>query len=150
MTPDDSRRIPHDPHPSPLPQERERGFYPAIPVSNVRVACATSLPRISASPTRKRLDARLGQTSAIRVNVQMPLSADHDPAGGNQRHQPLAHLERGLEAAQVAVVDADEAALERQRAIEFVFVMDLDQHVETEVVRRLVQRPREVRRRPRP
>ena len=56
--------------------------------------------------------------------------------------QPLADGERRLEGAQVAVVDADQPALERQRALEFALVMDLDQHVEPEVMRGLVERAR--------
>ena len=43
------------PHPSPLPQAGEGAAapaYSAIPVSSIRVACATSACRIRASPTR--------------------------------------------------------------------------------------------------
>ena len=39
----------------------------AMPVSSARVAAATSSWRISASPTRKRLDPSLGEATAIGV-----------------------------------------------------------------------------------
>ena len=84
------------------------------------------------TPARRRQSAWRGDAAL----------GDDDRVGGNERRQPLADFERGLEGPEVAVVDADQPAFERQRALEFGLVVDLDQHVEAEVVRGLVERAR--------
>ena len=55
--------------------------------------------------------------------------ADHDAVARDARREPLADRERGLEGAQVAVVDADQPRLQLQRALELIFVVHFDQHV---------------------
>ena len=40
--------------------------------------------------------------------------------------------QRGVEAAQIPVVDADQAAIERYRAVEFIAVVDFDEHIEAD------------------
>ena len=71
----------------------------------------------------------------------MPLSATTILPSGNVRLETLADVERSLESAQVAIVDADEPALEGKRALQFRLVVRLDQHVQAEVVRRFIQSP---------
>ena len=68
--------------------------------------------------------------------------ADDDAVGRDERRELLADAERHLEGAQVAVVDADELRAERQRALEFGAVVDLDQHVHAEPVGGVDQRAR--------
>ena len=55
--------------------------------------------------------------------------ADHQAISGDQRRQRLAGRKRGLEGAQIAVVDADHRRTKFQRAIELGAVVDFDQHV---------------------
>src|SRR6266702_40595 len=55
--------------------------------------------------------------------------ADHQPFPWDQRRQRLAGRKRGLEGAQIAVVDADHRRTQLERPIELGTVVDLDQHV---------------------
>src|SRR5262245_43992319 len=55
--------------------------------------------------------------------------ADDDAVGWHARCQPLGRGERGLKSFEVAVVDADEARAQAQRALELGGVVHLDQHV---------------------
>ena len=68
----------------------------------------------------------------------MPLSATISRSFGAGA-QALASLKRNLEIAQIAVVDADQRRFERQGAVEFGFVMRLDQHVHMQVMRRDIE-----------
>ena len=89
----------------------------------------------------KGLDADLGEAATIGVPRDAAFG-DDDLVGGNERLQPLADFQRGLEGLEVAVVDADQPAFEPQRALELELVVDLDQHIEAEIVRGLVERAR--------
>src|SRR5262249_45124462 len=55
--------------------------------------------------------------------------ADHEPVARDQRRQGLAGFQRGLEGAEVAIVDADHRRSQLQRAIKLGTVVDLEQHV---------------------
>src|SRR5947209_7165589 len=70
--------------------------------------------------------------------------ADQHPVGGHAGGEALADGERGLKRLQIAVVDADQPVLQRQRARQFLLVVHFDQHVEAEIVRRLVERARAI------
>ena len=72
--------------------------------------------------------ADLGEPREIGGRKDAAL-ADHQPVARNQRRQRLAGRKRGLEGAQVAVVDADHRRPQFQGAIELGTIMDLDQHV---------------------
>ena len=61
-------------------------------------------------------DARLGQPLAVGVTGNAAFR-DYDPALRNRRPEPLAYFERGLEGAQVSVVDADEIGPQATRAV---------------------------------
>ena len=67
-----------------------------------------------------------------RPGVKMPLSPTTMRSAGTQRRQPLAGGKRGLEGPQIAVVDADQPRFQAKRALQFVLVMDFDQHVHAE------------------
>ena len=95
---------------------------------SARVAAVTSACRIRLSPTRKVEDADARQPREIGRRIE-PAFGDDDALARNFRRQPLAHRERGLERAQVAVVDADQARLELERARKLVVVVDFEQHV---------------------
>ena len=58
-----------------------------------------------------------------------PLSATKVQPGGRAADEFVGAREIDREVLQIAVVDADQPRLEPQRAVEFRFVMDLDQHV---------------------
>src|ERR1700722_9659776 len=58
--------------------------------------------------------------------------ADHQAISGDQRRQRLAGRKRGLEGAQVAVIDADHRRTKLQCALEFSAVMDFDQDIHAE------------------
>ncbi|CPL46548.1 Uncharacterised protein [Bordetella pertussis] len=58
---------------------------------------------------------------------------DHALAGRNHRQQVQRRLQRGLEGAQVAVVDADERGAQRQRGVQFLGVVYFHQHVHAQV-----------------
>ena len=72
----------------------------------------------------------------------MPLSPTTMRSAGTQRRELLADGKRHLEGAQIAVVDADQRRVERQRAVELGPVVHLDQHVHAEPVRGVDQRAR--------
>ncbi len=52
-----------------------------------------------------------------------PALGDDDAVVRHARRQPLGRLQPGLEGLEVAIVDADQAAVERQRAIQLVLVV---------------------------
>ena len=62
----------------------------------------------------RRVDAAFGDDNALARDL---------------RRQPLADRERGLEGAQIAVVDADQPRFELQRALKLIFLMNFNQHV---------------------
>src|SRR5574337_374973 len=86
----------------------------------------------------KRLDARSGKPLAIGVIGDAALR-DDDLAGRDMRLQPFTNVERDFKRAKIAIVDADETALERERPLTLAFVVGLDQDVEPEIVRGLVE-----------
>ena len=55
-----------------------------------------------------------------------PAFADDDAVARDLRRQALADVERGLESAQIAVVDADEPRFQPQRALKLSFLMNFD------------------------
>src|SRR4051794_16145364 len=55
--------------------------------------------------------------------------ADHQPVARNQRRQRLAGGKRGLESAQIAVVDPDHRRTEFQGTLQLSAVVDFEQHV---------------------
>src|SRR5262249_49899317 len=63
---------------------------------------------------RKLIEIGRGEDPAFR---------HHDAVGRNSRRQPLGGRKRGLEGAQVAIVDADEARAQLERALELVVVV---------------------------
>ena len=69
---------------------------------------------------------------ARSAGVEDAALADHDAVARDQRGQPLAGRQRGLEGLEVAVVDADQARFEPQRALELGFVVHFEQHVHAE------------------
>ena len=66
--------------------------------------------------------------------------ADEHAILRHQRREPLADGEDRLEGAEVAVVDADQRATQRERARQLGLVVDLDQHVHAERERRVLDR----------
>src|SRR5579863_6037663 len=87
------------------------------------------------------LDPRLGEAAAIGVPRNAAL-ADRDTVLRDFRSKPLGDFKRCLKRAQVAIVDADKPRFQGKSAIELPFVMDLDQDIEAEVMRGLVESPR--------
>ena len=76
--------------------------------------------------------------------------ADHQAVLRNVRRQRFAGRERRFEGAEVAVVDADHRRTELERAIEFLAIMDFEQHVHAEIERGILDiiAPRHRRARP--
>ncbi len=66
---------------------------------------------------------------ARSAGVLMPAFADDDALARHQRREPLAGRQRGLEGAQVAVVDADQPRLQLQGALQFILLMNFDQNI---------------------
>ena len=82
----------------------------SMPVSSARVAASTSSLRIRASPTRKVSMPTTRQPHAIGVTRDAAF-ADNTRSCGNEARESFADLQRRVESVQVAVVDADQAAL---------------------------------------
>ena len=121
---------------------------PHCPVSSARVAAATSCLAHQRLADEKAFDPGLGQTPAIGVGENAALADTIRPGGISGAS--LSHTSRrGLEGLEVAIVDADQPPFQRERALQFLLVMHLDQHVEAEVVGGLVELAR-IRRRARP
>ena len=59
----------------------------------------------------------------------MPLSPTSDAIGGHEPRQALRCRERRLEGFQIAIVDTDQPGFQAQRAVQFLLVVHLDQHV---------------------
>ena len=97
------------------PSARRRAPARRCRASRARVAAATSAWRIRLSPTRKVDDADLRQPGEVGRREDAAF-ADHDAVARHQRRQPLGDLERGDEGLEVAVVDADRAAICRRSA----------------------------------
>ena len=95
---------------------------------SARVAASTSSWRISASPIRKQWTS-CSAIASSSARVVRPLSATKVQSFGRLADEFVGALEIDREVAQVAVVDADQARLELQRALHLVRVVDLDQHV---------------------
>ena len=58
-----------------------------------------------------------------------PAFADHDAAGRHLWRQFFADRERGLEGAQITVVDADQAGTQREGALKLIFLMNLNKNI---------------------
>src|SRR5215470_375505 len=69
---------------------------------------------------RKCIEIGGGEDSALR---------HRDALGGNSRCQPLGGRKRGLEGAQITVVDADKPRAQLERALELGLVVHLEQHI---------------------
>src|SRR5947209_15416755 len=69
-----------------------------------------------------------------------PRLADHGLPGRHVGEQLEGAVQVDAEVGEVAVVDADDLGLDVQRALELVLVVDLDEHVEVDPPRLLVQR----------
>ncbi len=95
------------------------------------MAVATSVSRIRLSPTRKVRDAGAGKRRYIGGRGN-PAFGDNDTILRNARCETPRRREVGDEGVEVAVVDADERAFERERGIELGFVVDLDQPIHAE------------------
>ena len=67
--------------------------------------------------------------------------ADHQAIVRDQRRQRFAGRKRGLEGAQIAVVDADHRRTKFQRAVELGALMDFDQDVHAVRERRVLDVP---------
>ena len=91
----------------------------------------------------KGVDPDRREPQAILVGEDATFG-DDDPVLRDEPGEVLAHRERSLEIAQIAVVDADEPRLQRQGAGELMFVVDFDQHIHLEIMRRLVECARRV------
>ena len=104
-----------------------------------------SLGRISYFGHVRRVFAKrfaaLGVDARIHVVRTHPLHVrgcqdaalgDQDAAGRDARAQLEGGVEARLESAQVAVVDADERRVERERALELCSIVRLDQHCHAE------------------
>src|SRR3954470_6272289 len=63
----------------------------------------------------------------------------HRLARGDVREQFVGALDVDAEVAEVAVVEAEDVRVDVERALELLLVMDLDEHVEVEAARLLVQ-----------
>ena len=109
----------------------ERGAHgrPCSPQSSICVAVVTSSCRIRLSPTRKVPIPAFSSSCSTSAWVVMPLSDDQMRAAGHAERQVDRGLQRRLEGAQVAVVDADELGVERQRPVELDLVVHLDQRI---------------------
>ncbi len=80
---------------------------------------------------QERPDANLRQPREI-VRRRDPAFADDDPVARNLGGEPLAGFQRGVKGFQVAVVDADQARLQLERAFKLVGIVDFEQHVHAE------------------
>ena len=58
-----------------------------------------------------------------------PAFADHDALARHFWGEPLAGLKRGLEGAQIPVVDADQPRLQLQGTLQFILLMNFHKHV---------------------
>ncbi len=97
------------------------GYCRHIPVSSALVAAVDVGVAHKGFADEEGLDPMPGEALAVGVVADAALG-DHDPARRDQRLQPLADFERGLEGAQIAIVDADQAAFERERPLELGLV----------------------------
>src|SRR3954471_1717883 len=89
----------------------------------------------------KRADP--GAREALHLGVRDDAAlADRDPVRRHPRRQRLADRKRGLEGAEIPVVDADEPRAKGKRALELARVVHLDEHVHPELARCLGERPR--------
>ena len=67
-----------------------------------------------------------------------PAFADDNALRRNFRRQLFADGQRCLECPQIAIIDADQARTQSQRAIELGFVMNLQQHIHAEIEGRVL------------
>src|SRR5712671_2046579 len=58
-----------------------------------------------------------------------PAFRHRDTRGGNSRREPLSGRKRGLERAQIAIVDTEETRAQLERALELDLVVHLEQHI---------------------
>src|SRR5215470_16387265 len=105
--------------------------------------CARGPLRAAEQGTRRRLDIGLAhqaladQEGAHARGPQCteigrgddPAFRHRDAAGGNSRRQALGGHKRGLEGAQIAIVDADQPRAQLERALELGLVVHLEQHI---------------------
>ena len=123
------------------PVGASRPPQPWTPVSSARVDSSTSFSRISASPTRNAsmpIPARRRQ-SACR---EMPLSATTILSAGMSgfsRSQTSSEVSKVLRSRLLTPISRPSSASARWSS---TLVVDLDQHVQAEVVRGLVERAR--------
>ena len=115
-----------------------------MPVSS-RASASGSAERISASPIRTASTPTLSSSSSS-VAGRDPALGDDGLAGGHVGHQLVGrpHVDGPL--VEVAVVDPDHLGVELKRALELAVVVDLDQAVEVEPPRLVVDRARARRR----
>ncbi len=120
--------------------EAAASVWPAISDSprSWRVAAATSACRIRLSPTRKvaKPDWRSRRQSAWREDAAL---ADEDAIVRHLRREALGDGERDVEAAEVAVVDAEQRRVEPKRALQLGLVVHLDEHVHRQRLRRAAE-----------
>src|SRR5215211_1388117 len=90
---------------------------------------------------QKRRDAGAGKTGDIGRRKDAALGHDHALAR-DERRQSLARAQARFEGLEVAVVDADEARAQAQRALELGFVVHLDECVHAERKGCLLEIPR--------
>ena len=108
---------------------------PSRPRAGAGWRAVTSSCRIRLSPTRKVPMPALS-SRWMSAWVLMPLSETRWVPVGDADREIDRGLERRLEGAEVAVVDADELGVERQRAVELDLVVHLDQRVHPPFLRR--------------
>src|SRR5450830_1360786 len=77
---------------------------------------------------QERRDADAREPGQIGRRIETAFG-DDDALAWNIRRQPLAHGQRSLEAAQVAIVDADETRAQPERARKLLLVVHFHQHV---------------------
>jgi hypothetical protein len=70
---------------------------------------------------------------ARQIGARHPAFGHDKAVAPQQRRQALGGGKRGLEGPEIAVVDADEAGLEAEGALEFGFVVNFGQHVHAPV-----------------
>ena len=109
--------------------------------------------RQTQQPPRRRRDIagphqRLADQEAARPDGSEPVEifrivnaafADDETVRRHQRRQLLGGVKIDLQGLQVAVVDADQPAIEIKRAVQLGAVVHFDQNVEAELARRLRQ-----------
>ena len=92
------------------------------------VAAATSACRIRLSPIRK-VEIPMREPREIGRRIQAAFGDDQIRSRGILWRQPFADRQRGLEGPQIAIVDADQARFQLERAVQFNFIMNFNQHI---------------------